>query len=175
MYLLLKLQVNNNKIAHVLGGHNISTQSRRPASLAGHLHVRLQTATGSASTSLASPPCRMDSDRALRTRCSRCCRIASCSQLVIHPNKSSTVLSGLRKASRSRRAVSRTYPTQLNCIDSRPRTRWCQLRGLLLVGSDCICPQGNSTSLTHGEVPSHRPSAFPSISLVLTRNANRNS
>ena len=157
MHVLLILQVSNNKIAHILGGNNISTQSRRPDSLDGHLHVRLQTVTGSASTSLASPTCRMDSDRALRTRSSRCCRIASCSQLVIHSKKSSTVLSGLRKASRSRRAVSRTYPTQLNCIDSRPRTRWCQLRGLL-VGSDCICPQGNSYFVnTRG---SGKPSAF---------------
>ena len=158
MYLLLKLQVNNNKIALVLGGNNIPTQSRRSASLDAHLQVRLQTATGSASTSLASPPCRMDSDRALRTRCSRCCRIASCSQLVIHPNKSSTVLSGLRKESTSRRAVSRTYPTQLNCINSRPRTRWCQLRGLPLVGSECVCPRCNSYFVnTRG---SGKPSAF---------------
>ena len=94
----------------------------------------------------------------LRTRCSRCCRIASCSQLVIHPNKSSTVLSGLRKESTSRRAVSRTYPTQLNCINSRPRTRWCQLRGLPLVGSECVCPRCNSYFVnTRG---SGKPSAF---------------
>ena len=31
------------------------------------------------------------------------------------------------------------------CTDSRPRARWYQLRGLPLVGSDCVCPQRNSS------------------------------
>ena len=61
------------------------------------------------------------------------------------------------------------------CTDSRPRARWYQLRGLPLVGSECVCPHCNSSSLSHGELPSHRRSAFPSISQELTRNANRKS
>ena len=119
--------------------------------------------------------CRMDSASALRSRSFRCCRIAHCFQLVSHTNNSSTVISGLRKASRSRWAVSSTYPIQVNYTDSRPRARWYQLRGLPLVGSECVCPQCNNLSLSHGEVPSHRRSAFPSISQELTRNANRKS
>ena len=48
-----------------------------------------------------------------------------------------------------------------------------QLRGLPLVGSECVCPQSNtSVVITRG---SAKPSAFafPSISQELTRNANR--
>ena len=33
----------------------------------------------------------------------------------------------------------------MSCTDSRPRARWYQLRGLPLVGSDCVCPQRNSS------------------------------
>ena len=51
-------------------------------------------------------------------------------------------------------AVSRTYPPQLNCTDSRPRARWYQLRGLPLAD---------------------RPPAFPFIFQELNRNSNRKS
>ena len=55
-------------------------------------------------------------------------------------------------------AVSRTYPIQLNYTDSRPRARWYQLRGLPLVGSECVFPQCNSSFvITRG---SAKPSAF---------------
>ena len=41
--------------------------------------------------------------------------------------------------------------------DSRPRARWYQLRGLPLVGSECVCPQCNSSFvITRG---SDKPSA----------------
>ena len=44
------------------------------------------------------------------------------------------------------------------CTDSRPRARWYQLRGLPLVGSECVCPQCNSSFvITRG---SAKPSAF---------------
>ena len=57
------------------------------------------------------------------------------------------------------------------CTDSRPRARWYQLRGLPLVGSEYL--NAIVLSLSHGEVPTHQRSAFPSISQELTRNANR--
>ena len=56
-------------------------------------------------------------------------------------------------------AVSRTYPIQLNCSDSRPRARWYQLRGLSLVGSECVCPQCNTSLVVT------RGSAKPSASI----------
>ena len=34
---------------------------------------------------------------------------------------------------------------QCYCTDSRPRARWYQLRGLPLVGSECVFPQCNSS------------------------------
>ena len=68
MHLLLILQVSNKKFAHIVEGNNILTQPRRSVSPDSHLDVRLQQATGSASTSLASPACGMDSTSALRSR-----------------------------------------------------------------------------------------------------------
>ena len=49
-------------------GNNIPTHRRRSVSPYCHLDVRRQPATGSASTSLASPACRMDFASALRSR-----------------------------------------------------------------------------------------------------------
>ena len=55
-------------------------------------------------------------------------------------------------------AVSKTYPIQLNCPDSRPRARWCQLQSLPLVGLECVCPQCKSSFIiTWGGA---KPSAF---------------
>ena len=130
----------------------------RSVSSDSRLYIRLWPATDSASISLASPACRIESASALRSRSSRCCRIAHCFQLVSHTSNSSKVLSGLREASRSRWTVSRTCPIQLNCTDSRPRARWYQLRRLPLVGSECVCPQCNSHFvITRG---SAEPSSF---------------
>ena len=44
------------------------------------------------------------------------------------------------------------------CTDSRPWARWYQLRGLPLVGSECVCPQCNSSFVITQE--SAKPSAF---------------
>ena len=50
------------------------------------------------------------------------------------------------------------------CTDSRPWARWYQLRGLPLVGSECVCPQSNSSFVIRWEVPSHsRPSLKSSL------------
>ena len=68
-------------------------------------------------------------------------------------------------------AVSRTYPIQLNCEDSRPRARWYQLRRLPLVGSEGVFLNAIARSLSRGEGPSHRRSASSSISQELTRNS----
>ena len=59
------------------------------------------------------------------------------------------------------------------CTDSRPRAQCYQLGRLPLVGSSAFFLNAIVLSLSHGEVPSHRRSAFPSISQTLTRNANR--
>ena len=75
---------------------------------------------------------------------------------------------------KTKRTLCNTRYTTM-CTDSRPRPRWYPLQGLLLVGSECVFPQCNSSSLSHGEVPSHLRSAFPSMSQELTRNANRKS
>ena len=75
---------------------------------------------------------------------------------------------------KTKRTLCNTRYTTM-CTDSRPRPRWYPLQGLPLVGSECVFPQCNSSSLSHGEVPSHLRSAFPSISQELTRNANRKS
>ena len=61
------------------------------------------------------------------------------------------------------------------CTDSRPRAQCYQLGRLPLVGSSAFFLNAIVLSLSHGEVPSHRRSAFPSISQELTRNANRKS
>ena len=123
MHLLPILQVSNKKFAHIFEDNNIPTQPRRCVSPDSHLNLRRQPATGSASTSRASKACRMDTASALRSRFPRICIIAHCLQLVSHTNNSSTMLSGLQKTSRLCWAVSRIYPTQLNCTDSRPRAR----------------------------------------------------
>ena len=57
-----------------------------------------------------------------------------------------------------------------NCTDSRPRARWYQLRGLPLVGSECVRPQWNS-SLSHGGLSHSRLWTFPFVSQELTTNA----
>ena len=145
MHLLLILQVSNKEFPHIVEGNNIPTQPRRSVSRDSHLDVMLQPATGSASTSLASPACRIDSASARRSPSSRCCRTAHCFQLVSHTNNSRTVFSGLRKANRSRLGRNQNLPIQLKCTDSRPRSRWYQLRGLPLLGSECVCPQCNSS------------------------------
>ena len=69
----------------------------------------------------------------------------------------------------------RTKPHVTHRTDLRPWARWYQLRGLPLVGSECVCPQCNSSFVITRE--SAKPSAFglPSISQELTRNANRKS
>ena len=53
---------------------------------------------------------------------------------------------------------------------ARPRARWCQPRGLPLVGLECVCLQCNGSFVSHGKLPCHRPWTFPSISQELTRN-----
>ena len=55
MHLPLILQVRSKKFAHVFEGTNIPTQPKRSVSPDSHLDVRIQPATGSATTSLASP------------------------------------------------------------------------------------------------------------------------
>ena len=148
------------EFAHIFDG-NIPTQPRWSVSPHSHLDVRLQPATGSASTSLASPGYRMDSVSALRSRSSRCCRIAHCFQLVSHTNNSSTVLSGLRKASRSRLGSKQNLPNSIELYRLAtvgPGGPVVSALGLPLVGSECVCPQCNgSFVITRG---STKPSAF---------------
>ena len=96
------LQVSKKKSAHIFERTIIPTQPRRSVSRDSHLGFRLQPATGSASTSLGCPACRMDFASALRLPFSRRCRVAYCFQLVSRTNNSSTVHCGLRKTSRSR-------------------------------------------------------------------------
>ena len=109
----LILKVSNKKFAHIFEANKIPTQPRLSVSPDSHLDVRLQPATVAASTSLASPACRMDSASALRSRSSRFCRIAQCFQLVSHTNNSSTVISDLRKASRSRLGSEQNLPDSI--------------------------------------------------------------
>ena len=152
MHLLIILQVSNKKFAHIFEGKNTPTQPRRSVSRDSHLDARLQPATGSASTSLAG------SASALCSRSSRCCRIVHCFQLVSHTNNSSTVLSGLRKASRSRLGSKQNLPNSIELyrlasagpVVSAPRTS--------LVGSECVCSHCYSSFvITRG---SAKPSAF---------------
>ena len=107
------LQVSSKKFAHTFEGNNILTQPRWSVSPDSHLDVRLQPAIGSASTSLASPACRRDSASALRSPSSHSCRISHCFQLVSHTNNSSTLLSGLRKSSRSRLGSKQHIPNSI--------------------------------------------------------------
>ena len=153
------LQVSSKKFAHTFEGNNILTQPRWSVSPDSHLDVRLQLATGSASTSLASPACDMDSASALCSRSSRCCKIAHCFSWCPTPTTAAAqCFPTSEKQVDHVWAVSRTYPIQLNCTDSRPRARWYQLRGLPLVGSECVCPQCNSyVVFTRG---SAKPSAL---------------
>ena len=66
----------------------------------------------------------MDSASALRSRSSRCCRIAHCFQLVSHTNnRSAKYFSVSEKQVDHVWAVSRTYAIQLNRTDSRPPAR----------------------------------------------------
>ena len=98
------------EFAHISEGSNIPAIPRRFVSPNNHLDDRLPPATGSASTSLASPSCRVDSANALRSRSSRCCKTAHCFHLVTHSNNSSTALPGLQKASRSRLGSKQNLP-----------------------------------------------------------------
>ena len=65
MHLLLILQVSKKKSAYIFESNNIPTQPGRSVSRDGPPDVRLQPATGSVYTILASPACRMDFARAL--------------------------------------------------------------------------------------------------------------
>ena len=157
MHLLLILQVSK-KFAHIFEGNNIPTQPKRSVSLGGHLDVRLQPATGSASTSLASPACGWTPP----TPCARAPPAAVESPIAFSWCPTPTTAAQCFPASENQVshvwAVSRTYPIQLNCTDSRPRARWYQLRGFPLVGSECVFPQCNSHFvITRGSV---KPLAF---------------
>ena len=46
---------------------------------------------------------------------------------------------------------------------ARPRAQWYQLRGLLLVGSECVVHNTIVPSSSHGEVTCHRPWTFPFV------------
>ena len=109
----------------------------------------------------------MDSASALRSCSPRCCRIVCYFQLQQQQHTSEKQVGHVW-------AVSRTYPIQLNCTDSRPRAWWYQLRALPLVGSEYVCPQCDSSFvITQG---SAKPSAFGlPVSQELIRNANRKS
>ena len=175
MHPLLILKVSNKKFAHIFQGNSIPTQPRRSVSRDSHLDLRLQPATGSASASLASPACRMDPASALRSLSSRCCRIAYCFQLVPHTNDSSTVLPGPRKQIGHVWSVSRTYPIQL-IVPTRDRAPGgISSEDFPSYTRSAFSLNALARSLSHGEVPRHRRSAFPSISQELTRNANRKS
>ena len=169
------LQLSNKKFAHSLEGNNIPTQPRRSVSRDSLLYFRLQPATGSASTSLASPACRMDSAGALRPASPAAVESPIAFSWCPTPTTAAQCFRP-PKASRSRWGSKQNLPnSKLNCTDSRPWARWYRLRGLPLAGSECVCPQCNSYFVITREVPNNRRSAFPSISQELTRNANRES
>ena len=152
------LQVSSKKFAHTFEGSNIPTQPRRSVSHDSHLDVRLQPATDPASTSLDSPAGRMNSTSALRSLSSGCCRIAIAFSWCPIPTTAARCFPAPEKQVGHVWAVSRIYPIQLNCTDSGPRGRWYQLRGLPLVGSECVFPQSNSSFVITRE--SAKPSAF---------------
>ena len=64
---------------------------------------------------------------------------------------------GPQPESRVSQGAGNPLPTEA-CTDSRPRARWYQLRGLPLVGSECVCPQSNSAFVIARE--SAKPLAF---------------
>ena len=156
--MLLVLQVSNKNFTHIVELSNIPTQPWRSVSPDNHHDGKLQQATGLGSTSPASPARGMDPASARHWRSSRCCRIAHCFQLVSHTNNSSTVLSGLRKAIRSRLGRKQNLPNPIELyrlatagpVVSAPRTS--------LVGSECVCSHCYSSFvITRG---SAKPSVF---------------
>ena len=176
MHLLLVLRVGNKKFAHIFEGKNI-TQPRRSISPDRYLDFRLQPAAGAASTSRVASTCRMDSASALRSRSSCCCRVFHCLRLESsHTSTQNSAFRPRKRISVTFWAVSRTYPIQLNCAESRAR-------GPGGIGSKDFPSYARSAfvhneivrSLSHGKVPCHRPWTFPSISQELTRNANSDS
>ena len=121
----------------------------------------------------------MDSANALRSRSSCCCRVFNCFRLVSHTNTQNSAFrcpkSKLVTFSNSKQNLPDSF--ELYRL-ARPRTRWYQLRGLPLVGSECVCPQCNSSFvITRG---SAMPSAVDlpvciSRCQELTENANNDS
>ena len=161
MHLLLVLRVRNKKFAHIFEGNNITIQPRRSISPERHLDFRLQPAAGLASNSRVAPTCRMDSASALRSRSSCCCIIFHCFRLVSHTSTQINY-SGLQKKIDHVLGSKQSLPNSIELYRlARPRARWYQLRGLPLVGSECVCPQCNSPFvITRG---SDIPWTFPFV------------
>ena len=124
---------------------NITTQFRRSVSPNSHLDVgfsRSPTCPPSlwlpqpvgwtpSAPCARPPPADVDSPIAF----SRCPTPATAAQC----------FSATEKQSGRVWAAIRTYPIQLSYTDSRPRARWYQLRGLPLVGLECVFPHCNSS------------------------------
>ena len=126
---------------HLFEGKHITTHPRWPVSAYRHLDFWLQPATGSASPSVATRTCKMESASALRSPSSFCSRVSHCYRLV--SNTQSTAFRPMKSKLITFWVLSRTYPTIELYRLARPRTRWYELRGLSLVGSECIFPQCN--------------------------------
>ena len=122
-----------------------------------HLDFRLQPAADSASTSRVAPYCRMDYVSTLQLRSSCCWRVFHYFRLVSHTSTRNSAFRPPKRKLVTFWAVSRTYPKQLKCTNSRDRgALYYQFRGLPLADSECVCPQIN------GAFVLTRVSAMPS-------------
>ena len=165
MHLLLILHVSNKKFAHIFEGNNIPTHPRRSVSPNSHLDVRFQPATA------PPPPLSLPqlAGWTLPAPCARAPPAAVESPIDISWCPTPTTAQCFpvsEKLVGHVWAVSRTYPIHFNCTDSRPRSRWYQVRGLPRVGSECFFPQCSSSfAITRG---SAKRSAF-GLSVHLSR------
>ena len=158
MNLLLILQVRNNKFTRIFDSNNI------PPNLGGLSHPIVTLTSGFSRPPARSPPLWLPrlAGWTPPAPCARSPPDAVESPIAFSwcpPQASATqCFPASEKQVGHVWAVSRRYPIQLNGTDSRPLARWYQLRGILLVGSECFFPQCNSSFvITQG---SAKPLAF---------------
>ena len=138
-------RVGNKKLAHIAEGTNTITGIRRSISPNRHLDFWLQPAAGSSSILPVAPTWIMDSGNAPPSRSSACCGVFHWFLLVSHTNTRDNVFQPPRTKLVTFWAVSRAYPVQLNCSDSRLWARRYHLRRIPFLTSECVCQQCNSS------------------------------
>ena len=167
MRLLLIRRVGNKKFTHIFEGNNITTQPRLSISPDRHLDFRLPPARPPARPSplglpqleewTPSAPCARAPLAAVGSSIAfGWCPTPARKTVFFRPPKSKSVTFW---------AVSRTYPIQLNCTDSRDRGHGGISSGdFPSKARSAFVHNAIVRSLSHGEVTCHRPWTFSFVS-----------